>query len=350
MIVETIQDCSDQINQISKEQHIMAKRTKLNNVLIIALVLLGVMAMVILVGIFLPKPREVLQGQAETSDYRISSKVPSRVKELRVKSGDRVKAGDTLVIMDSPEVEAKMMQAEAAEAAAKAIEEKARNGARQQEIQGAYELWQKAQAGLEVAQKTFSRVSRLYDEGVIPAQKRDEAEAQLKAMQATEKAARSQYEMAREGARREDKAAAAAQVARAQGAITEVQGYQKETVLLATADGTVTEIFPKVGELVGQGAPIMNIARTDDVRFIFNVREDFLPGMTVGTEINIYLPALDRELKVKVSSINVMGSYATWKATKALDQYDLKTFEVTAYPENKEDIKDVLAGMTAIIR
>ena len=201
-----------------------------------------------------------------------------------------------------------------------------------------------------MAQKTFSRVSRLYDEGVIPAQKRDEAEAQLKAMQATEKAARSQYEMAREGARREDKAAAAAQVARAQGAITEVQGYQKETVLLATADGTVTEIFPKVGELVGQGAPIMNIARTDDVRFIFNVREDFLPGMTVGTEMNIYLPAVDRELKVKVSSINVMGSYATWKATKALDQYDLKTFEVTAYPENKEDIKDVLAGMTAIIR
>ena len=328
----------------------MAKRTKLNNLLIIALVLLGVMAMVILVGIFLPKPKEVLQGQAETSDYRVSSKVPSRVKELRVKSGDKVRVGDTLVIMDSPEVEAKLMQAEAAEAAAKAIEEKARNGARQQEIQGAYELWQKAQAGLEVAEKTFARVGRLYDEGVIPAQTRDEAEAQLKAMQATEKAARSQYEMAREGARREDKAAAAAQVARAQGAITEVQGYQKETVLLATADGTVTEVFPKVGELVGQGAPIMNIARTDDVRFIFNVREDFLPGMTVGTEMDIYVPAVDRQLKVKVSSINVMGSYATWKATKALDQYDLKTFELTAYPLNEADIKDILAGMTAIIK
>jgi HlyD family secretion protein len=252
--------------------------------------------------------------------------------------------------MDSPEVEAKMMQAEAAEAAAKAIEQKAQNGARQQEIQGAFELWQKAQAGLEVAEKTYARVSRLYDEGVIPAQKRDEAEAQLKAMQATEKAARSQYERAREGARREDKAAAAAQVARAQGAVTEVQGYQKETVLLATADGTVTEVFPKVGELVGTGAPIMNIARTDDVRFIFNVREDYLPGMTLDTELNVYVPAVDRELKVKVTSINVMGSYATWKATKALDQYDLKTFEVTAYPVNQTDIKDVLAGMTAIIR
>ncbi len=328
----------------------MAKRNKLSNLLIIALVLVGVMALVILVGIFLPEPQEVLQGQAETSDYRISSKVPSRVKELRVKTGDKVKAGDTLVIMDSPEVEAKMMQATAAEAAAKAIEQKAQNGARQQEIQGAYELWQKAQAGLEVAEKTYSRVSRLFDEGVIPAQKRDEAEAQLKAMQATEKAARSQYEMAREGARREDKAAAAAQVARAQGAVTEVQGYQKETVLLATADGTVTEVFPKLGELVGTGSPIMNIARTDDVRFIFNVREDYLPGMTLDTELNVYVPAVDRELKVKVTSINVMGSYATWKATKALDQYDLKTFEVTAYPVNQADIKDILAGMTAIIK
>ena len=328
----------------------MAKRNKLSNLLIIALVLVGVMALVILVGIFLPEPQEVLQGQAETSDYRISSKVPSRVKELRVKTGDKVKAGDTLVIMDSPEVEAKMMQATAAEAAAKAIEQKAQNGARQQEIQGAYELWQKAQAGLEVAEKTYSRVSRLFDEGVIPAQKRDEAEAQLKAMQATEKAARSQYEMAREGARREDKAAAAAQVARAQGAVTEVQGYQKETVLLATADGTVTEVFPKLGELVGTGSPIMNIARTDDVRFIFNVREDYLPGMTLDTELNVYVPAVDRELKVKVTSINVMGSYATWKATKALDQYDLKTFEVTAYPVNQTDIKDILAGMTAIIK
>ena len=328
----------------------MAKRSKLNNLLIIAFVLVGVMLMVILVGIFLPKPQEVIQGQAETSDYRVSSKVPSRVKEIRVQTGDKVKAGDTLVIMDSPEVEAKMMQAQAAEAAAKAIEQKAQNGARQQEIQGAFELWQKAQAGLDVAEKTFARVSRLYDEGVIPAQKRDEAEAQLKAMQATVKAAKSQYEMAREGARREDKAAAAAQVARAQGAVTEVEGYQKETVLLATADGTVTEIFPEVGELVGQGAPIMNIAKDDDVRFIFNVREDYLPGMKVGMEVKVYAPAVDRELMVRIAGINVMGSYATWKATKALDQYDLKTFEVIARPVNQADVQDVLAGMTVIIK
>ncbi len=328
----------------------MAKRTKLNNLVIIAMVLVGVMVLVILVGIFIPKPKEILQGEAETTDYRISSKVPSRVKELRVSTGDKVKAGDTLVIMDSPEVRAKMMQAEAAEEAAKALELKAQNGARQQEVQGAFELWQKAQAGLEVAEKTYTRVSRLFDEGVIPAQKRDEAEAQLKAMKATEKAARSQYEMAREGARREDKMAASAQVARVQGMVQEVEGYMKETVLLATADGTVTNIFPKEGELVGQGAPIMNIAKDDDIRFIFNVREDYLPGMTLDTELNVYAPAVDRELKVRITGMNVMGSYATWKATKALDQYDLKTFEVTARPVNQADVKDILAGMTVIIK
>lgn len=328
----------------------MAKRSKLNNLLIIALVLVGVMALVILVGIFLPKPQEVLQGQAETSDYRVSSKVPSRVKELRVQPGDKVKAGDTLAIMDSPEVMAKMQQAEAAEAAAKAIEQKAQNGARRQEIQGAYELWQKAKAGLDVAEKTYTRVARLYDEGVIPAQKRDEAEAQLKAMQATEKAARSQYEMAKEGARLEDKAAAAAQVARAQGAISEVQGYMNETVLVASADGTVTEIFPEVGELVGTGAPIMNIAKDNDVRFVFNIREDFLPELKAGMEKTIYVPALDRELTVRITNMNVMGSYATWKATKALDKYDLKTFEVTARAVNDADVKDILAGMTVIIK
>lgn len=328
----------------------MAKRSKLNNLLIIALVLVGVMALVILVGIFLPKPQEVLQGQAETSDYRVSSKVPSRVKELRVQSGDKVKAGDTLAIMDSPEVMAKMQQAEAAEAAAKAIEQKAQNGARRQEIQGAYELWQKAKAGLDVAEKTYTRVARLYDEGVIPAQKRDEAEAQLKAMQATEKAARSQYEMAKEGARLEDKAAAAAQVARAQGAISEVQGYMNETVLVASADGTVTEIFPEVGELVGTGAPIMNIAKDNDIRFVFNIREDFLPELKAGMEKTIYVPALDRELTVRITTMNVMGSYATWKATKALDKYDLKTFEVTARAVNDADVKDILAGMTVIIK
>ena len=326
------------------------KRTRVSNLLIIALVIVVVLALIILMGALMPKPQEVLQGEAETTDYRLSSKVPGRVKELRVQAGDKVKAGDTLAILEAPEVEAKMAQARAAESAAQAIELKAQNGARQQEIQGAYELWQKAKAGLDVAEKTFARVERLFNEGVIAAQKRDEAQAQLQAMQATERAAKSQYEMACEGARREDKAAAQAQVARAQGAIQEVNAYMAETVLTATADGTVTEVFPEIGELVGTGAPIMNVAMDADVKFIFNVREDYLSDLKVGSNLRVYLPALDREIDVKIARIAVMGSYSTWKATKALDQYDLKTFEVEARPAKASDVKDVIAGMTAIIK
>lgn len=326
------------------------KRTRVSNLLIIALVIVVVLALIILMGALMPKPQEVLQGEAETTDYRLSSKVPGRVKELRVQAGDKVKAGDTLAILEAPEVEAKMAQARAAESAAQAIELKAQNGARQQEIQGAYELWQKAKAGLDVAEKTFARVERLFNEGVIAAQKRDEAQARLQAMQATERAAKSQYEMAREGARREDKAAAQAQVARAQGAIQEVNAYMAETVLTATADGTVTEVFPEIGELVGTGAPIMNVAMDADVKFIFNVREDYLSDLKVGSNLRVYLPALDREIDVKIARIAVMGSYSTWKATKALDQYDLKTFEVEARPAKASDVKDVIAGMTAIIK
>ena len=326
------------------------KRTRVSSLLIIALVIVVVLALIIAVGALMPKPQEVLQGEAETTDYRVSSKVPGRIKDIRVQAGDKVHAGDTLAILEAPEVQAKMAQARAAENAAQAIELKAQNGARQQEIQGAYELWQKAKAGLEVAEKTYARVERLFGEGVIAAQKRDEAQAQLQAMQATERAAKSQYEMAREGARREDKAAAQAQVARARGAIQEVNAYIAETVLTATADGTVTEVFPEVGELVGTGAPIMNVAMDADVKFIFNVREDYLKEIKVGSNLQVYIPAVDRTIDVKIARIAVMGSYATWKATKALDQYDLKTFEVEARPAKASDVKDVIAGMTAIIK
>ena len=326
------------------------KRTRVSSLLIIALVIVVVLALIIAVGALMPKPQEVLQGEAETTDYRVSSKVPGRIKDIRVQAGDKVHAGDTLAILEAPEVQAKMAQASAAENAAQAIELKAQNGARQQEIQGAYELWQKAKAGLEVAEKTYARVERLFGEGVIAAQKRDEAQAQLQAMQATERAAKSQYEMAREGARREDKAAAQAQVARARGAIQEVNAYIAETVLTATADGTVTEVFPEVGELVGTGAPIMNVAMDADVKFIFNVREDYLKEIKVGSNLQVYIPAVDRTIDVKIARIAVMGSYATWKATKALDQYDLKTFEVEARPAKASDVKDVIAGMTAIIK
>lgn len=326
------------------------KKKNLNVIIVCTFIILAVIATVVIVGLCIPEPEEVIQGQAETSDYRISSKIPARVFEIKVSEGDVVSRGDTLVILEAPDVRAKLAQAEAAYNAARAIEQKARTGARQEQIQGAYELWQKAIAGREVAEKTYNRVNRLFESGVMAEQKRDEALANYRAMIASEKAAKSQYDMAVNGSRHEDISAAQAQVSRAEGAVSEVTSYIDETVLVASADGVVTEIFPEEGELVGAGAPIMNVSKTDDMWFTFNVREDMLPGLSVGKEVTVYVPAYDKEIKVKVTRIKEVGSFATWKATKALDKFDLKTFEVQAYPKEPSELTGVRAGMSAVMK
>lgn len=325
-----------------------SNKSQTNNMLLAFVTLLGVIVVVALIGFFmLGKDDEIIQGQAEVSEYRISGKVPGRILEYRVKEGDTVRKGDTLVIIEAPEVQAKMMQAEAAKAAAQAQQQKAYKGARAEQIQGAYELWQKAKAGLEIAQKSHDRVKRLYEQGVLPAQKYDEAVAQLNAAVATERAAKSQYDMAKNGAEAEDKLAATALVNRAKGAVAEVESYIKETVLVAPVDGEVSEVFPKEGELVGTGAPIINLARLDDMWVTFNVREDLLKGLTIGKIVKAYVPALGRDVDVRINYMKDMGTYAAWKATKTTGQYDLKTFEVRGVPT--DTVQGLRPGMSVIL-
>ena len=328
----------------------MKKNKNFTVIFATALVLVGIILVVIVVGLTMPEHPDILQGQAETTDYRLSSKVPARIKELRVQEGDRVCRGDTLVILEAPDIEAKLAQAEAAMRAAEAQELKTLNGTRQEQIQQAYEMWQQAKAGLEVAEKTYRRVDRLFEQGVMAEQKRDEAKAQYEARVASEKAAQAAYDMALSGARQEDKAAAGAQVHRAKGAVSEVTSYIEETLLLATADGEVTEIFPEVGELVGTGAPILNVACTEDVWFTFNIREDLLPGLKVGTETEVWLPAYDRSIPVRITKMKDVGSFAVWKATKALDGFDLRTFEVEARPLQPLELEGVRSGMSAVMK
>ena len=306
-------------------------------------------AIVALIGFFaLGRDPELIQGQVEVSEYRVSSKVPGRILEIRVKEGDFVKVGDTLAILDAPEVRAKMEQARSAENAASAQEEMARNGARQEQIQGAFQLMQQAKAGLEIAEKSYERIQRLFDEGVMSAQKRDEVYANYKAMEAQYKAAESQYEMARNGARYEDKKAAAALVGRAKGAVNEVNSYINETVQIAQMEGEVTDVYPKVGELVGTGSPIMTIAVMSDLWGTFNVREDQLNGMEIGKTFSAFVPAFNKNVEMKVYYMKDQGSYAVWKATKANGQYDLKTFEVKARPVEK--VEGLRPGMSLIIK
>lgn len=326
----------------------MDTKSQNSNMLLAFLTLVGVIAVVALVGFFmLRKGPEIVQGQAEVNEYRVSSKVPGRILEFRVKEGQQVTAGDTLAILEAPDVQAKLEQAQAAQAAAQAQNEKALKGARQEQIQAAYEMWQKAKAGLTIAEKSYKRVKNLYDQGVMSTQKLDEVTAQRDAAVATEKAAHAQYQMARNGAEREDKEAAAALVNRAKGAVAEVESYIRETVLVAQTAGEVSEIFPKVGELVGTGAPIMNVAIMEDMWLTFNIREDLLQGIGMDTEVEAYVPALDKHIHAKVYYLKDLGTYAAWKATKTTGQFDLKTFEVRATPT--EHIEGLRPGMSVIL-
>lgn len=326
------------------------KKFSISNMMLAFIAVTLVIVLVALAGFFLlTPPDEVIMGQAEATTVRISGKVPGRIISYRFNEGDKVKAGDTLVYLNTPEVDAKMLQAEAIKAAAEAQHAKVLKGARAQEVTGAYELWQKAQAGLKIARKSYDRVRNLYEKGVMSAQKKDEAEANYQAMVATEKAARSQYEMAKEGARREDKAAAAALVSQASGAVAEVESYKKEGALVSPIDGEVSERFPEIGELVGTGAPIMNIADMKDMWVTFSIREDLLAQIRIGDEIKAFVPALGNQVvQLKVFYMKDMGTYAAWKATKTNGQYDAKTFEVKARP--LQPIEGLRPGMSVIFK
>ena len=313
-------------------------------------VVIAVVAIVALIGIIALRPEpELLTGEVEANEYRVSNKVPGRVDTFYVHESQHVKAGDTLVYIISPEVDAKLTQAKAARAAASAQSSKAANGARQQQIASAYEMWQKAKAGVDIAKKSYDRVQALYDKKVVSAQKRDEVEAQYKAAMATANAAKQQYDLAMEGAQSQDRLAAQALVAQASGAVSEVESYIHDRFLIAPCDGEVMEIYPKRSELLGTGSPVMSILDMNDVWFTFSVREDLLKDLKVGNEVEVQIPALgEQTYKAKVTYLRAMASYATWRATKTNGQYDVKSFDVKLVPQEK--IPDMRPGMTVIIK
>ncbi len=291
---------------------------------------------------------DFIQGQVEVTEYRVSSKVPGRILELRVREGDYVKVGDTLAIIDAPEVKAKLEQARSAESAASAMDEMAKAGARNEQVRGAKAVLDQANAGLEVAKKSYERIQRLFEAGVVSEQKRDEVYANYKVLEGQAMAAKSQYDMAVNGARREEKLAAEAQLNRAKGAVKEVDAYIDETIQRARVEGEVADVYPKRGELVGTGSPIMSIAILDDVWGTFNVREDQLHGLKVGDEFTAFVPAFSKEIRMKVYFVKDEGDFAAWKATKSNGGYDLRTFEVKARPVEKTE--GLRPGMSLIIK
>ncbi len=327
----------------------MSAKSQHNNILLAVLGFAAAVAIVGVIGFFaFGKTDEIIQGEVEVGDYRVSCKLPARIEELRVKEGDYVHVGDTLAILQIPEANAQQRVAEATEGATQAIRNLTDEGARKEQIQSAYDLMQQAMAAEDIARKTYTRMQNLYNEGVMSAQKRDEALAAFKAAEAQVKVTQSQYELAKSGARKQEKIAAAKNTQAAKSAVDVVKSILRETVQISPVEGEVSDVYPKVGELVGMGSPIMNINIMSDMWGTFNVREDQLKGLKAGDEFTAFSPAFNKNVKMKVYDIKDEGSYAVWKATKSNGQYDLKTFEVKAHFVNKFD--GLRPGMSLIIK
>lgn len=327
----------------------MSAKSQHQNILLAVMGFSIAVLIVAIIGFFtLGKTDEVIQGEVEVGEYRVSCKLPARVVEIRVKEGDFVHKGDTLAILEIPEMNAQEKVAQSTEAATQALSNLTEEGARREAIQSAQQLVVQAKAATDVAKKTYDRMQNLFNEGVMSQQKRDEAKAAWEVALAHENAMKSQYEMAKNGARTEEKKAAQSQANAAKHAVDVVRSVLKETVQVAAVDGEVSDIYPKEGELVGMGSPILSISMMKDMWGTFNVREDQLNGLKVGDTFTAFSPAFNKELKLKVFEIKDEGSYAVWKATKSNGQYDLKTFEVKARPINPFD--GLRPGMSLIVK
>ena len=320
---------------------------KINVFGILSAILVIVIAIIAL-GWYLVKSEPVLiQGTVECTSYKASSKIAGRIDAMKVKQGEVVEKGRLLYTLSTPELDAKLQQAEAVRSAAKALDDKAVAGARSQQIESALNMWQKAQTGKEWAKKTYERVQNLYRDGVVPAQKLDEAKANYDAMVATENAAHSQYRMALEGARKEEKAAAAAQVRQAQGVVKEVEAYLGDAMIYSPVAGEISSIISEEGELVGSGYPVVTILDLNDAWITFNIKETMLPKIEIGKSIEAYIPALDKNITLEVSYIAVQADFATWNATRTQGSFDIRTFAVKMKPTDA--VSGLRPGMSAIV-
>lgn len=329
-------------NTVSQEQ-------KENKALLVALglVVAACIVLAIIGFVFLDKPADIIEGQADATSIRISGKLPGRVADIYVSEGDMVKAGDTLVHIHSSLAEAQLMRAEGMETVARTQDRKVDAGTRVQIINAAADLVTQAEAAVTITKKTYDRLQNLFNEGVVSEQKRDEAKAAYDAAVAAHRAAQSQVDLAVTGAQKEDKESAAAMVNVAKGGVAEVESLLEDQYLLAPCDGQIDQIYPAESELVSLGAPIMSLLKLSDKWVTFNVREELLNDMPLGGEIEVMIPALDKKtVKARIYYVRDLGSYATWQATKATGQWDSKTFEVKAHP--LDTIAQLRPGMSVV--
>ncbi|HET7795995.1 MAG TPA: efflux RND transporter periplasmic adaptor subunit [Rhizobacter sp.] len=288
------------------------------------------------VGLWLaykPVPDQ-LQGMVDAESYTIATKLPlSRVERLLVAEGDRVQAGQPLIVLSSPELSARRDQADAVLAGAQAAQARVVAGALPENIETLRAAAESADAALVLTEKTYVRVRNLYQEGVVPAQRLDEALAARDAARGHAEAAHQQVRRAVRGVPQQDKDVAQAQVKVAEAGVKEVQSLQGETHLAAPVSGEISHRLVRAGELVPLGFPVLTLVEVDKPSVVVNVRENQMHGLAAGRELTGRLPALDHQaVRFRVHSVGVQGEFATWRATRQSTGYDVRSFEVRLVP------------------
>lgn len=334
---------------MSAEDNTQRKKASRALLMTMGIVLLAVAVVSIIGFVFMNKPDNYIEGQFEGTTVRVSGKLAGRVERIYVREGDTVRAGDTLVHIHSSIVEAQLAQAQAMREATAAQNRKVDAGTRTQIVNAAADMLAQAQAAVTITERTYQRMERLFNEGVVTEQKRDEARAAYDAAVAARNAAESQLSLARDGAQIEDRQSAAAMVDAANSSVDQVEALLADSYLTAPCDGTIDQVFPEDGELVAMGAPIVNVLKADDRWVTFNVREELLSDLPMGKRFNVMVPALGGEnVEVEVYFIRDMGTYATWRSTKPTGSYDSRTFQIKARPTSQNP--GLRPGMSAVYR
>lgn len=321
----------------------MSKRT---------LILLPVMAAII-VAISLvfwrsySSPPIQLQGQIEARQYMVSSKIPGRLAEVHVRRGSVVTADELLFRIDSPELEAKLTQIEALDTISRSLAQAVEGGTRDEKIAAARSEFEKAQAAEALARTTYDRVRSLAEQGVVARQRLDEAYTFWQIAQKTRVTAAEILQLAETGPRDEARTASRAGEAATTSLRNEVAELLDDTLAHAHHGGVVSNVLLSPGELVPQGFPVVMLTDLNDAWALFNVREDFLERVPEGAEFDLQVPALNRQVRFRVSHVAVLGDFATWRATVPGRGFDMRTFEVEMQP--LEPVPGLRAGMSVLL-
>ena len=295
------------------------------------------------------QPKEVeLQGRVEAETIHVSTKVPSRIEEIYIHDGQKVKKGQELVRLYSPEVDAKKQQALATLQSALALKATADRGSQEENIATLYANWQAMKAQQALAQTTYLRGAKLFQEGVISRQRRDEMQAATLSATAMTEAAYQQYVRAKRGSTPEQKSTANAQVDIAKAAVAEANALEAETKLLAPINGTVSKTYGKTSELVAIGVPVVSLIQDDELWVSLNVREDQYQSVYQTQTMEGYIPALGKTIVFNIKNIDAEGDFATIKTTRQTGGYDIRSFKIHLTPA--QPISDLKVGMSVLFK